>query len=127
MYFFPRGVHISREISTGGVPISQEISTGGVLFFGEYLFSVTPENANDRKAHQRQSRHFRAEYWYRLRWSINKHNKWEYSFHSGKHCMIDYQWLTRGLLEAGAPCRVPTWAKRTKNHANITSLSSLKG
>ena len=41
-YFFPRGVHISREISTGGVLISQEISTGGVLIFGEYLFSVTP-------------------------------------------------------------------------------------
>ena len=41
-YFFPRGVHISWEKSTGGVLISQEISTGGVLFFGEYLFSVTP-------------------------------------------------------------------------------------
>ena len=39
--FFPRGVHISREISTGGVLISREISTGGVLIFGEYLFSVT--------------------------------------------------------------------------------------
>ena len=42
--FFPRGVHISREISTEGVVISQEISTGGVLIFGEYLFSVTPVN-----------------------------------------------------------------------------------
>ena len=41
--FFPRGVHISREKSTGGVLISQEISTGGVLIFGEYLFSVTPD------------------------------------------------------------------------------------
>ena len=38
---FPKGVRISREISTGGVLISQEISTRGVLVFGEYLFSVT--------------------------------------------------------------------------------------
>ena len=31
--FFPRGVHISREISTGWVLISQEISTGWVHIF----------------------------------------------------------------------------------------------
>ena len=42
--FFPRGEHISQEISTGGVLISQEIDTGGVLIFVEYLFSVTPVN-----------------------------------------------------------------------------------
>ena len=46
-YFFHVGVNFSQENITPGVLFSRVIITPGVIFFGEQLFTVTPEKTTD--------------------------------------------------------------------------------